>query len=110
MNQHPFYSVEYWSFEPICAKKIGVVSTGGSSGTTLDYGVVCYPGDKVGVLVEYKRGEASISFFKNGMFLGEAFSGIKSPLCPALSMFTGSKQVTIDPKAIMPQYGMFSGR
>jgi hypothetical protein len=108
LKQHPFAS-QYWGYIPMCAKKFGPGGTGPQD-IAADYGMVCYAGDKVGVLLEFRRGEATLSFFRNGMYLGEAFSGLRGPLSPAFSMFIGNKQITVDPRALIPQHGMMAHR
>lgn len=64
-----------------------------------DYGFFSKTNDIIGVLLEFKSGLGSLSFFKNGSKCGTAFSELTGPFYPAICMFYGEVQVTLDPTA-----------
>ena len=69
-----------------------------------DYGFSSSVGDIIGVLVEFTGDLASLVFFRNGTMCGEAFSNLEGPFYPAICMFYGEVQVTLDPKAQVPVF------
>jgi hypothetical protein len=71
-------------------------------GTILDYGSVCKVNDTIGVLLEFKGGIASLSFYRNGTKLGIAFSNLNGTFYPTVCMFYGDIQLTLDPRASLP--------
>ena len=67
-----------------------------------EYGLQAKVNDNIGVLLEFKQGLGTLSFFKNGIRCGEAFTDLTGPLFPAVTMFYGEVQVTLDPTASKP--------
>lgn len=67
-----------------------------------DYGYVAKHGDVIGVLLEFKSGVGTLSFYKNGTKCGVAFNDLKGVFHPAVCLFYGEVQVTLDPKAQTP--------
>lgn len=57
------------------------------------YATAYKAGDVIGVLADLKKG--NISFTKNGKNLGVAFTGVKGPLYPAVSLYNTSDSVSI---------------
>ena len=74
----------------------------GSDGVLYDYGYVAKHGDVIGVLLEFKSGVGTLSFYKNGTKCGVAFTNLTGTFHPAVCMFYGEVQVTLDPKAQTP--------
>lgn len=74
----------------------------GSDGVLYDYGYTAKNGDIIGVLLEFKSGNGALSFYKNGTKCGVAFTNLTGTFHPAVCMFYGEVQVTLDPKAQTP--------
>ena len=60
---------KYWGILPIYAKKFSPFAVG----NLIDYGNVAQVGDTIGVLVEFVKKKANITFFKNNVSLGIAY-------------------------------------
>ena len=57
----------------------------------------------MGVYLEFdSKNTASLSFYKNGLNCGVAFSGLTGELYPVVTMFYGEVQVTLNAKVKMP--------
>ena len=54
------------------------------------YASTAAAGDVIGVAVDASSGTSSITFYKNGVSLGSAFTGITGDLLPAMSSTSGS--------------------
>jgi tripartite motif-containing protein 9/67 len=92
----PLDTKMFWGYMPLCAKKFG------PDGALYDYGFPAKKGDVIGILLEYKSGMATLSFYRNGTKYGVAFSNLAGSFHPAVCMYYGDIQVTLDPKAPMP--------
>ena len=57
-------------------------------------------GDTIGLLLEFRQQMATLSFYKNGVKCGRKFNALTGSFYPALAMFYGEVQVTLDPLAI----------
>jgi tripartite motif-containing protein 9/67 len=90
----PVDNLAFYGYMPLCASKFG------PSHGIVKYGQECQVGDLIGVLLEYRLGVASISFYRNSHKLGIAFSDLEGPYKPALCLFYG--ELTLDPKASIP--------
>jgi len=86
----------FWGYMCLCGKKFG------PDGVFADYGYQAKKGDTIGVLLEYKSGLASLSFYRNATRCGVAFTNLPGSFYPAVCMNYGDVQVTLDPKAPMP--------
>lgn len=86
----------FWGYLCLCAKRSG------PDGAIIDYGYAAKLGDTIGVLLEFRSGVGSLSFYRNGTKCGVAFSNLTGTFYPAVSLFYGEVQVTLDPKAPMP--------
>ena len=69
-----------------------------------DYGFCSKVNDVIGVLLEFKQGLGTLSFYRNGNKCGEAFQDLTSPLVAAVTMFYGEVQLTLDPTAQKPMH------
>ena len=78
LNKHPTEE-EYWGFMCLSRKKFG-------SGLLENYGEALEVGDTLGIKLEYKENKGSLSFFKNKIELGEAFSEVPVGVSPALTL------------------------
>ena len=75
----------------------------GPDGILYDYGSAAKIGDIIGILLEFSLGIGSLSFYKNGTKYGVAFNNLSEGIYyPAVSMFCGEVQITLDPKAQKP--------
>lgn len=92
----PMDTKMFWGYMCLCAKKFG------PDGILYDYGYQAKKGDIIGVLLEYKSGLATLSFYRNGTKCGIAFSNLTGSFYPAVCMHYGDVQITLDPKAPMP--------
>jgi len=86
----------FWGYMCLCGKKFG------PDGILQDYGYQAKKGDIIGVLLEYKSGLATLSFYRNAAKCGIAFSNLAGSYYPAVCMNYGDVQVSLDPKAPMP--------
>ena len=78
LNKHPTEE-EYWGFMCLGRKKFG-------NGLLEDYGEALAAGDTLGIKLEYKENKGCLSFFKNKIELGQAFSEVPAGVSPALTM------------------------
>jgi len=92
----PLDTKMFWGYMPLCAKKFG------PDGALYDYGFPAKKADIIGILLEFKSGMATLSFYRNGTKYGVAFSNLAGSFHPAVCMNYGDIQVTLDPKAPMP--------
>jgi len=60
-----------------------------------DFSEPARTGDVIGVTLEFINGLASLSFSKNNVLLGTAFSKIAGMLYPAVCLYYNEAQVTI---------------
>lgn len=67
-----------------------------------EYGFASKLGDVIGVLLEFRTGVGTLSFYRNGTKCGQAFTNLSGIFYPAVSLFCGEVQVTLDPKAPFP--------
>eukprot|EP01017_Pseudomicrothorax_dubius_P026543 TRINITY_DN2971_c0_g2_i13.p1 TRINITY_DN2971_c0_g2~~TRINITY_DN2971_c0_g2_i13.p1 ORF type:complete len:353 (-),score=65.49 TRINITY_DN2971_c0_g2_i13:1-1059(-) len=81
LNMRPNDTKNFWGYMPLCGKKIS------PDGELLDYGFSCKTQDIVGVLLEFKQGIGTLSFYKNGAKCGTAYSNLTGTLHPAISMY-----------------------
>lgn len=65
------------------------------------YGVVCANGDTIGLLL---TANGSMIFFKNGVSMGTAFSGIKGRVAPAVTLNRKDQQVSIKYVSMVPSH------
>jgi SPRY domain len=86
----------FWGYICLCARKCG------PEGVLTKYGQSAKIGDVIGVLLEFRGGVGTLSFYRNGAKCGEAFSNLTGTLYPAVSLLYGEVQVTLDPKAAFP--------
>eukprot|EP01094_Clydonella_sp_ATCC50884_P027328 TRINITY_DN7813_c0_g1_i1.p1 TRINITY_DN7813_c0_g1~~TRINITY_DN7813_c0_g1_i1.p1 ORF type:complete len:508 (-),score=155.19 TRINITY_DN7813_c0_g1_i1:157-1680(-) len=63
------------------------------SGKDSYYGQVCNEGDTIGVMYDSIRGE--ITFFRNRITMGVAFSDVSGVVYPAVTLYTPSDRVTV---------------
>eukprot|EP00331_Platyophrya_macrostoma_P005446 CAMPEP_0176408176 /NCGR_PEP_ID=MMETSP0127-20121128/1806_1 /TAXON_ID=938130 /ORGANISM="Platyophrya macrostoma, Strain WH" /LENGTH=343 /DNA_ID=CAMNT_0017787433 /DNA_START=28 /DNA_END=1059 /DNA_ORIENTATION=+ len=96
LNAIPLETKMFWGYMVCGAKKVG------SDGVLLDYGYQAKTGDIIGVLLEYKSGMATLSFYRNGAKCGVAFGNLTGTFVPAVCMNYGDIQVSLDPKATPP--------
>jgi len=96
LNARPIDTNLFWGYLCLCGKKFG------PDGIYTDYGYQAKKGDTIGVLLEYKSGLASLSFYRNATRCGVAFTNLPGSFYPAVCMNYGDVQVTLDPKAPMP--------
>ncbi|CAI2381496.1 unnamed protein product [Moneuplotes crassus] len=67
------------------------------------FGEPCKIGDIVGVLLQFDNGFASLSFYRNKVFIGNAFDNIPpGTLYPAVCLYYGEVQVTLNPTVKRP--------
>lgn len=66
------------------------------------YGFACKENDIIGVCLEFNKGLANLSFYKNKIFCGMAFTNLCGPLLPAVTMFYGEVSVCLNPMASKP--------
>jgi len=92
----PIDTNTFWGYMCCCGKKFG------PDGIFQDYGYQGKKGDVIGVLLEYKSGLATLSFYRNATKCGVAFSNLTGSFYPAVCMNYGDVQVTLDTKAPMP--------
>jgi len=59
-----------------------------------DFSEPARTGDVIGVMLEFRDGHAALSFTKNGINLGTAFSKIAGMLYPAVCLYYIQAQVT----------------
>lgn len=55
----------------------------------MNYGYSAKANDIIGVLLEFRSGLGSLSFYRNGVKCGEAFNNLTGTFYPAVSMFYG---------------------
>jgi len=76
------------------------------------YGSSAAAGDIIGVAVDASGGTSSMEFYKNGVSMGVAFTGITSDLVPAFSSVAGAGSLSINfgqrPFAYTPPSGFLS--
>ncbi|CAD8175890.1 unnamed protein product [Paramecium octaurelia] len=92
----PTTTGHFYGYICLCAKKFG------ADGQIQDYGYSAVQNDTIGVLLEFRSGLGTLSFYRNGVKCGEAFSNLTGTFYPALSMFYGEVQVTLDSKSPLP--------
>mmetsp|Transcript_27339 Transcript_27339/g.24107 ORF Transcript_27339/g.24107 Transcript_27339/m.24107 type:complete len:123 (-) Transcript_27339:278-646(-) len=80
---NPLESKVFWGYMCLCGKKFG------SDGVLVDYGYSAKKNDTIGVLLEYKAGFGTLSFYKNGTKFGTAFSNLTGAFYPAVCMHYG---------------------
>eukprot|EP01017_Pseudomicrothorax_dubius_P049567 TRINITY_DN9234_c0_g1_i1.p1 TRINITY_DN9234_c0_g1~~TRINITY_DN9234_c0_g1_i1.p1 ORF type:complete len:333 (+),score=89.79 TRINITY_DN9234_c0_g1_i1:26-1024(+) len=68
LNMRPLDTKLYWGYMPLCARKFG------PDGELVEYGFSCKAGDILGVLLEFKQGVGTLSFYKNGAKCGTAYT------------------------------------
>jgi tripartite motif-containing protein 9/67 len=56
----------------------------------------------IGVLLEFRGGVGTLSFYRNGAKCGDAFNNLTGTFYPAVALFYGEVQITLDPKAAFP--------
>jgi len=61
----------------------------GPDGIMDDYGFFSKINDAIGILLEFKQGLGTLSFYKNGSKCGIAFSDLTGVFVPAITMFYG---------------------
>lgn len=88
---HFFFNSFFFS-----AKKVG------PDGAPADYGYSAKVGDIIGVLLEFRASEGTLSFYRNGARCGVAFSGLNGTFYPIVSLLSADVQISLDPKAPMP--------
>ena len=76
------------------------------------YGTAAAAGDVIGVAIDASLSTASITFYKNNVSMGVAFSGVAGDLLPALSSTSGSGNCAINfgqrPFAYTPPSGFLA--
>ncbi|CAK69624.1 unnamed protein product (macronuclear) [Paramecium tetraurelia] len=92
----PTTTGHFYGYICLCARKFG------ADGQISDYGYSAVQNDTIGVLLEFRSGIGTLSFYRNGVKCGEAFNNLTGTFYPALSMFYGEVQVTLDSKAPLP--------
>ncbi|KAM3135484.1 negative regulation of SNARE complex assembly [Paramecium bursaria] len=86
----------FYGYICLCGRKFG------ADGQVQNYGYNSKQNDIIGVLLEFRNGLGTLSFYRNGVKCGEAFNNLQGVFYPALSMFYGEVQVTLDPRAPIP--------
>lgn len=94
LDVNPVDNLSFYGYMPLCARKFGPTHS------IENYGQLCQVGDIIGVLLEYRLGVASLSFYRNSHKLGVAFGDLEGAFKPALCLFYG--EVTLFPKASIP--------
>jgi SPRY domain len=64
--------------------------------TSEQYGTQCSNGDCVGVLLDFQNEVGTLSFFKNGHYMGEAHTGLTGTFYPAVTFFANGSTITLD--------------
>lgn len=68
-----------------------------------NYGEPCVLHDKVGVLLEFEKTEAKLTFYRNKVSMGVAFANIPlDQYYPVATMYYNGVKVTLNPNADMP--------
>mmetsp|Transcript_5392 Transcript_5392/g.5932 ORF Transcript_5392/g.5932 Transcript_5392/m.5932 type:complete len:296 (-) Transcript_5392:66-953(-) len=79
---------KFWGYIATGAKKI-------AENIYEDYGETCHIGDIIGISLEYNKGNATLSFSRNGTSFGKAFTDLYGKLYPAVGLYYGEVQVTL---------------
>lgn len=96
LNTNPMSSGLFHGYMALGARKLG------ADGNLYDYGYNSKKGDTIGVLLEYRNNNASLSFYRNGTKCGVAYDNLTGSFYPAVLMNYGEMQVTLDSKAPFP--------
>ena len=94
----------FWGFNCMAGRKVvGCSSTDVPLESSIsDFGPICKSNDSIGCLIQTHNKIATLSYYVNNKFIGNALGEIECPVSPSIILGSGEIQVTINCLADAP--------